>query len=377
MEGMREQEKHEHLDGQHDHNDAAGDANMHDRPLDLAAVRAQLQSKTGKQYWRTLEELAGDPNFQELLHREFPRQARSEWADSVDGRDFLKLMAASLALAGLSGCGRAPEQYIVPYVKQPDGMVLGKPLFYATAMPFGADAIGLLVESHEGRLTKIEGNPDHPSSLGATNAFAQASILDLYDPDRGQTVTKAGEIQTWSQFLDAAQSLAATFRATRGEGFRILAGIINSQTLAAQLEPILTLYPQAKWHQWEPAVGDGKREGAKLAFGTYLNTVYRPENAEVILSLDSDFLASGPGSVRYMREFYRRRKLDQYAEADRLGLEMSRLYVVEPTPSVTGSSADHRLPLRSPEVEQIAPALAPKLALGATGKLPPATDKTP
>src|SRR5262249_35688582 len=173
------------------------------RPLDLAAVRAQLQSKTGKQYWRTLEELAGDPAFEELLHREFPRQAPSEWDDSVDRRDFLKLMAASLAFAGLSGCGKAPEQHIVPYVKQPDGMILGKPQFYATAMAFGTDAIGLLVESHEGRPTKIEGNPDHPSSLGATNVFAQASILNLYDPDRAQTVTKAGEIQTWAQFLDA------------------------------------------------------------------------------------------------------------------------------------------------------------------------------
>ena len=351
------------------------DASLTPRPLDLAAVRAQLQSKTGKQYWRTLEELAGDPNFEELLHREFPRQAPSEWDDSVDRRDFLKLMGASLALAGLSGCGRAPEQYIVPYVKQPDGMVLGKPQYYATAMPFGADAIGLLVESHEGRPTKIEGNPDHPSSLGATNAFAQASILDLYDPDRAQTATKAGEIQTWSQFLDAAQAVAATLRSTRGEGFRVLTGIINSPTLAAQFQTILTLYPQAKWHQWEPAVGDGTREGAKLAFGSYINTVYRPENADVILSLDSDFLTSGPGNVRYMREFYRRRKLDQYSEADRVGLEMSRLYVVEPTPSVTGSSADHRLPLRYAEIEQFVRALAAKLGLGGSGKLAPAAEK--
>src|SRR5436309_114522 len=345
------------------------------RPLDLAAVRAQLRAKTGKQYWRTLEELSGDPSFQELLHREFPRQAPSEWDDSVDRRDFLKLMAASLALAGLSGCGRAPEQYIVPYVKQPDGMVPGKPQYYATAMPFGADAIGLLVESHEGRPTKIEGNPDHPSSLGATNVFAQASILDLYDPDRAQTATKAGEIQTWSQFLDAAQSLASTLRATRGEGLRILSGIINSPLLATDLQNLLTLYPMAKWHQWEPAVGDGTREGTKLAFGNYVNTVYRPENAEVILSLDSDFLASGPGNVRYMREFYRRRKLDQYSEADRVGLEMSRLYVVEPTPSVTGSSADHRLPLRYAEIEQFARALAAKLGLGGSGKLAPAAEK--
>src|SRR5437764_14711432 len=222
MDGMHEHEQLENAGGQHDPNDLAGDAKLHEGPMDLASVRAKLQSKTGKQYWRTLEELAGDPQFEELLHREFPRQAPSEWDDSVDRRDFLKLMAASLALAGLAGCGRTPEQYVVPYVKQPEGMVLGKPQFYATAMPFGADAIGLLVESHEGQPTKSEGNPDHPSSLGATNVFAQASILDLYDPDRAQTATKAGEIQTWSQFLDAAQSLASTLRATRGEGLRIL-----------------------------------------------------------------------------------------------------------------------------------------------------------
>ena len=348
---------------------------MTQRPLDLAAVRAQLQSKTGKQYWRSLEELADDPNFQELLHKEFPRQAPSEWDESVDRRDFLKLMAASLAFAGLSGCGRTPEQHIIPYVKQPDGMILGKPQFYATAMPFGADAIGLLVESHEGRPTKIEGNPDHPSSLGATNAFAQASILNLYDPDRAQTVTKAGEIQTWAQFLDAAQALAVTLRATRGEGLRILTGIVASPTLAAQIQTILTLYPQAKWHQWEPALGDGVLEGAKLAFGSYVNTVYRPEMAEVILSLDSDFLGSGPGHIRYAREFSRRRKLDQFAELDRLGGEMSRLYVVEPTPSVTGSSADHHLPLRASEIELFARALAAKLGLGGSAAMPPAVDK--
>ena len=375
MERMSDQAQAEHKDDRPAPGEPSDRLSSAQRPLDLAAVRARLQSKTGKPYWRTLEELAGDPEFEELLHREFPRQAPSEWDDSVDRRDFLRLMAASLALAGLSGCGRAPDQYIVPYVKQPDGLVPGNRQFYATAMPFGADAIGLLVESHEGRPTKIEGNPDHPASLGATNAFAQASILDLYDPDRAQTVTKAGEIQTWSQFLDAAQALASTLRATRGESLSILTGIINSPLLAADLQNVLTLYPSAKWHQWEPGVGDGTREGAKLAFGNYVNTVYRPENAEVILSLDSDFLASGPGNVRYMRDFYKRRKLDQFSEADRVGKEMSRLYVVEPTPSVTGSSADHRLPLRSTEIGQFARALAAKLGLGGNGKIAPDAEK--
>src|SRR6267143_5737669 len=362
MDGMREHEQHEH-------NDRAGDAKLHDGPMDLAAVRAKLQSKTGKQYWRTLEELAGDPQFAELLHREFPRQAPSEWDDSVDRRDFLKLMAASLAFAGLSGCGRTPEQYVVPYVKQPEGMVLGKPQFYATVMPFCADAIGLLVESHEGRPTKIEGNPDHPSSLGATNAFAQASILNLYDPDRAQTVTKFGEIQTWAAFLDNAQAIAAETQGANGAGFRILTGTVTSPTLAAQIQSLLTLFPQAKWHQWEPAVGDGTREGAKLAFGRYLNTVYRPEKADVILSLDSDFLGSGPGHIRYAREFSRRRKLNDPNDT------MNRLYVVEPTPSVTGATADHHLPLRASEVELFARALAGKLGLGTSRALPPETQK--
>src|SRR5437899_1041952 len=250
-----------------------------------------------------------------------------------------------------------------------DGFVLAKPQFYATAMPFGADAIGLLVKSHEGRPTKIEGNSDHPSSLGATNVFAQASVLNLYDPDRAQTVTKFGEIQTWSLFVDSAQATAAEMKAANGAGFRILTGMVTSPTLAAQIQSLLTLFPQAKWHQWEPAVGDGTRDGAKLAFGSYLNTVYRQEKADVILSLDSDFLGSGPGHIRYAREFSRRRKLNGPTDT------MNRLYVVEPTPSVTGATADHRLPLRACEAGLFARALAGKLGLGTSAALPPETQK--
>ena len=196
-----------------DHDDDVVDETPREHQLDLAAVREKLKNKSGKQYWRTLEELSEDPHFEELMHREFPRHA-SEWDDSVDRRDFLKLMGASLALAGLAGCGRPDEAHIMPYVKQPDGMVLGRPSFYATAMPFGADAVGVLVESHEGRPTKIEGNPDHPSSLGGTSAFVQASILNLYDPDRAQTVMEGGEIRAWSRFLDAAQESATAVKAT-------------------------------------------------------------------------------------------------------------------------------------------------------------------
>ena len=330
--------------------------------LDLATVREKLREKTGKQYWRTLEELAGDPHFEDLLHREFPRHA-SEWDDAVDRRDFMKLMGASLALAGLAGCGRPDIDHIVPYVKQPDGLVLGKPNFYATVMPFGADAIGVLVESHEGRPTKMEGNPDHPSSLGASSAQVQASILNLYDPDRSQIVQQAGEIRSWSAFLDAAQDLATNVRATKGAGFRILSGTVTSPTLTAQIEKLLALYPEAKWYQWEPAGGDGAREGAKLAFGRNVNTVYEVAKANVVVSLDADFLASGPGHIAYAKQFAGRRKLNGPNDG------MNRLYVIEPTPSVTGSSADHRLPLRSSDIELFARALAGKLGIGSGAAL--------
>jgi MoCo/4Fe-4S cofactor protein with predicted Tat translocation signal len=381
MDGMRENENFEakliggatHADTHHAHDhdahDDHEDDSMHpgtpvtlERPLDLATVRAKLSEKTGKQYWRTLEELSEDPRFEQLLHREFPRQA-SEWDDSVDRRGFLKLMAASLAFAGLSGCGIAPQEHIIPYVKQPDGLVLGKPQYYATAMPFGADAIGVLVESHEGRPTNIQGNPDHPSSLGAVNSFVQASILNLYDPDRAQVPSYLGAISSLQAFRDAAQSVASAMKTLNGEGLRILTGTVTSPLVAGQIQALLKLYPKAKWHQWEPAGNDGAREGSRMAFGRYMNTVYRPDKADVILSLDADFMGSGPGHIRYMKQFYQRRKLDNESS------EMNRLYVVEPTPSITGATADHRLPLRSRDVGLFTRALAAKVGLGGTAEL--------
>ncbi len=344
------------LEHDHHHEDEPESPALREHKLDLAAVRERLRERSGKQYWRTLEELADDPHFNALLHREFPRHA-SEWDEAVDRRDFLKLMGASLALAGLAGCGLPDQSHIVPYVKQPDGVVLGRPNFFATVMPFAADAVGVLVESHEGRPTKIEGNPDHPSSLGSTSAIVQASILNLYDPDRAQTTLYTGEIRSWSAFLDAAPALTTAVKATNGAVFRILTGTVTSPTLAWQIKKLLAQYPQAKWHQWEPAAGDGAKDGAKLAFGRYVNTVYVPGKANVILSLDADFLASGPGHIAYARQFARRRNLDEKNNS------LNRLYVVEPTPSVTGSSADHRLPLRAADMELFARALAGKLGI--------------
>ena len=362
---MDDMSDHDHEHEKDSHPPTAEDLIVREHSLDLAKVREKLQAGSGKQYWRTLEELAEDPHFEDLLHREFPRAA-SQWDESVDRRDFLKLMAASLALAGISGCRKPIDYHILPYVRQPDGLVLGKPQYYATAMPFGADALGLLVESHEGRPTKIEGNPDHPGSLGGTDVFAQASVLNLYDPDRARTPAYLGDITTWSAFQNAAKDLATSQKAVNGAGLRILTGKITSPVLAAQMNGILKTFPQAKWHQWEPAANDGAYEGAKLAFGRYVNTVLQPGKANVILSLDSDFIASGPGHVRYMKDFYKRRNLTGPND------EMNRLYVVEPTPSVTGASADHRLPLKFAEVGVFARALAAKLGLGGSVDVPPA-----
>jgi molybdopterin-containing oxidoreductase family iron-sulfur binding subunit len=364
MDGMSESDHKFDVDN---HPPTAEERELRKYPLDLAAVRSKLAGKQGKQYWRTLEELSDDPHFADLLHREFPRAA-SEWDESVDRRDFLKLMGASLALAGMAGCGKSDEPLVAPYVRQPEGMVLGRPQHYATVMPFAGDALGLLVESHEGRPTKIDGNPEHPASLGATDVFAQAAILDLYDPDRGKAPMHMGELDTWERFQGAAVGLGTSQKAVNGAGFRILTGTITSPVLAGQLEALLKIYPQAKVHTWEPAVSDGARDGAKLAFGRVVNPVYRVEKANVILSLDADFLSSGPGHVRYMKEFYRRRTLTGPND------EMNRLYVVEPTPSVTGATADNRLPLKANDVELFARALAAKLG-GGSAAAPAGSEK--
>src|SRR6186997_2565500 len=202
---------------------------------DIQALRAKLHGTRGRTYWRSLEEVAGTPEFKEFLHREFPQNA-SEWLDPVGRRGFLKLMSASLALAGVSACTRQPAEEIVPYVRQPEDEVPGKPLFFATAMPMAGVGMGLLVESHEGRPTKIEGNPDHPSSRGATDLFAQASILGLYDPDRSRTITNLGDIRPFSAFVTALQGPLKAQEASQGAGIRILTETVASPTLGAQMK---------------------------------------------------------------------------------------------------------------------------------------------
>ena len=314
------------------------DLNTIREKIDLATAHDAAE-KTGPEYWRSLEELAGSDEFKEALHREFPKGA-SEWVDSVSRRGFLKVMGASLGLAGMTGCVRLPLEPIVPYVRQPEGVIPGRPMYYATASTLGGYASPLLVESHLGRPTKVEGNDLHPASLGGTDIFAQASLLGLYDPDRSQTVASMGDVRSWQSFMSAIHGPLSAQKALQGAGIRILTPTISSPALADQLRGFLKIYPQAKWHVYEPVNRDNVLEGAKLAFGQPVETRYDFSKADVVVSLDADFLYAGfPGNTRYIRDFAKRRNPDSG--------NMNRLYVIESTPSSTGAKADHRLPVRA------------------------------
>src|SRR5580704_6633799 len=328
--------------------------------LKRADVERQLTETKGPEYWRSLEELAGSPEFRDMLHREFPKGA-SEWVDSVSRRGFLRLMGASLAMAGMTGCTKLPLQEIVPYVRQPEQLIPGVAMYYATAFTLSGYANPLLVESHLGRPTKIEGNNLHPASLGGTDVFAQASILGMYDPDRAQAITHLGDVDSWAAFAKEIKGALAAQKTLGGAGIRILTQTISSPTLKDQMHSFLAMYPKAKWHVYEPANRDNALEGAKLAFGEALETQYRLENAAVIVSLDADFLYAGfPGNARYIRDFAKKRNPDT---------EMSRLYVIESNPSSTGAKADHRLPMRATDVESFATLLFSPHPAGESGSL--------
>jgi MoCo/4Fe-4S cofactor protein with predicted Tat translocation signal len=341
------------------------------KKLDLTSVRARIDQatthdaaeKTGPEYWRSLEELAGSQDFQEALHREFPKGA-SEWVDSVSRRGFLKVMGASLGLAGMTGCVRLPLEPIVPYVRQPENVIPGRPMYYATAVTLGGYASPVLVESHLGRPTKVEGNDLHPASLGGTDIFTQASILGLYDPDRSQSVMSMGDQRSWQAFLSAIRGPLSAQKALQGAGIRVLTPTISSPTLADQLRNFLKVYPQAKWHVYEPVNRDNVLEGAKMAFGQPVETRYDFSKADVIVSLDADFLYAGfPGNTRYIRDFASRRNPDGPTELEGKWL-MNRLYVIESTPSSTGAKADHRLPASAMQFTWSAEDLLNKISTG-------------
>ncbi len=307
-------------------------------------------------FWRSLEELAESgeaDDFQDRIRDHFPRFAN---AFSLNRREFVKLMAASLALAGAGGCSR-PLEKTVPYVRGQPQLAAGQPLFFATAVTCGGYASGVQVESNLGRPTKIEGNPAHPASLGATDAFTQAAVLDLWDPDRSQAVMKGSEIATWQELVAVLTSRMQAFAANGGAGLHVLTETVTSPTLAAQLRALLAKYPNARWHQYQPVNRDSVYDGARLAYGEALETRYRFDKAKVVVALDADFLGTLPGHVRSTRDFVGGRRVESGDGA------MNRLYAVESSPSLTGAMADHRLPMRAADIFTIARALAQKIGV--------------
>jgi MoCo/4Fe-4S cofactor protein with predicted Tat translocation signal len=328
-------------------------------PMTLAAVRQELKGVKGKKFWRSLDELADTAEFQAAVEKEFPSSAQ-EWVDPVSRRGFLKLMGASMALAGLAGCTKQPDEPIYPYVKAPEDLVLGKPMYFATAHPFTTGAVPLLIKSSEFRPIKVDGNPEHPYNSGGSDPYTQGTLLDLYDPDRSQHVTYRGEGREWEEFAEAFRGKVASTK--DGTGIYFLSAAITSPTLARQWQAVQKAYPKAKLVQYDPALA-----------GTFLTSApavqYDLTAADVIVSLDADFLsgASYPGFHRLVRDYAGRRKQPEGG--------MNRLYAIESSTTTTGMKAEHRLGLRASEIPAFAAALA--AAVGAGGVSAPSYAWTP
>jgi MoCo/4Fe-4S cofactor protein with predicted Tat translocation signal len=301
--------------------------------------------------WRSPELLANDPAFVARAAQEFPSLADA-LASPHDRRRVLKLMTAAFAMSGLSGCDvGAPGGALIPAVRVPPNIIPGRPNFYTTANVLDGYATGIVVEHQMGRPIKVEGNPRHPASLGATDVFAQAQVLDFYDPDRAWGITAHTLPVDPQNMLTALTAQRARIAENRGAEFRILTGTITSPTLAAQLDALLLRYPEARWHQWEPVSRDNIWKGAGLAYGQPVEAVPKLDKAEVVLAIDSDLLDSAPGHLRFARDFASRRNPTRTQKT-------LRLYAVEPTPSLTGSTADHRFIAGPRELHQVVMALA-------------------
>ena len=296
--------------------------------------------ETGLTYWRSLDELARTPEFQEAVQREFPGD---DWdrLPPATRRQFLKVMGASLAMAGLTAC-RWPKEEIVPFAHRPEGRTPGVPEHFATSMELGGVALGMLVTSFDGRPIKAEGNRLHPDSLGALTAIAQADILQLYDPDRSRRLLlrESGQqyVKTWSDF----EAVAVEHFAGDGTGVAVLAGASSSPTRAMVRDQFLEAHPEAGWYEYEPISRDNEREGTRLVFGTPLRVHPKVDTVGVIACFDADPLFDHPSSLRLAREFAAARHPETGTGA--------RLYVTESSYSLTGVRADHRMAVPSSRV---------------------------
>lgn len=307
----------------------------------------------GKDYWRSLDQLADTPEFRELLHREFPEGA-SELSPGMNRRKFMTLMGASLSLAGLASC-RRPVEKIIPYVTAPEEILPGIPRYFASTMNLGGHAYGVLVESHDGRPTKIEGNEKHPSSLGGTNSLMQAAILGLYDPDRSQRPRKANKEISWNAFAAWWKSEYAKHAANQGEGLAVLSESFNSPAIAALQKEFLDTFPKAKWYVYEPVSDSNQFNAVRAVSGNEGRILYHPDQAKVLLSIDADFLGAEQENVVYSRKFADGRRLKNEKS------DMNRLYVVESTYTITGGMADHRKKLAASQMGLFVLSLAAEL----------------
>ncbi|MGA7524357.1 MAG: TAT-variant-translocated molybdopterin oxidoreductase [Acidobacteriaceae bacterium] len=327
----------------------------------LEEVRAKLANQKGPRFWRSVDELVDAPEFAELVNEEFPSQA-SEWIDPVSRRSFLKVMGASMALAGLAGCTKQPDEAIMPYVKAPADLVLGEPVYFASAFPFTTGAVPVLVKSAAYRPIKVDGNPEHPYTRGGSDPITQATLLDLYDPDRSQHILYRGETRSWPAFLAAFRSMLADKKASGGQGVYFLSETVTSPTMAAQWQQGQRNYPHAKFIQYDTLNRDSHYTAAKQAFGQYVDAQYRLDQADVIVSLDANFLggAQYPGFHKLARDYANKRKL---AGTD----AMNRLYTIETETTLTGFKAEHRLAVRPSQMAAFAQALAAAVGVGNAG----------
>ena len=300
-------------------------------------------SAAGRDYWRSLEELAETPGFAAIVEREVPRFRDALGA--LDRRRFLQLMAASMALGGLSACGPEPNpRQLLPYVEQPPGIVPGRSRYYATATTRDGYATGVLVAHQMARPVKIEGNPDHPASLGAASAMMQATIFTLYDPRRAQSIVGNGQIDAWESFVTTLFERRTQLLARGGEGLRLLTGTVTSPSLAAQIAALQQQFPAMQWHQWEPLHRDNELAACERAFGRPYDRVFDLAATDVIFTVGSDLISTAPGHLAYARQFAARRRPTE------TGGQMSRVYAIESTPTLIGAKADHRLPMPPQEI---------------------------
>ena len=319
------------------------------------------ESATGKRYWRSLDELSNTPEFREWLEREFPDGAAELKDDEWSRRNFLKLMGASMALAGVGGLTscRRPEAHLVPFTKSAEWTIPGKPLFYATAMPRRYGAIPLVVTTHDGRPTKIDGNPLHPASGGATDAFAQASILDLYDPTRSRRFVHRGKPADRAAFETYLADLKTKVSAKGGDGLAFFVEETYSPTRERLRTELEKIFPKMRWCVYDPLLSQAQSYSALVAFGENTRLLPKLERADVILALDSDFLDCGQGDIASVRAFTSRRRISAAKDT------MNRLYVVENRFTLTGAMADHRLRCPASQIPAFTYFLAGKIS-GAT-----------